>query len=209
MLSYGHWDISLVGEFEPDDHLGFVYQITHLETNKSYIGCKHLWKFNKRRKKIKASEWRNYCSSSNYLKPDIEKYGKDAFSFTILMLCPNKRDLYYNEAKLQMELGVLESDNYYNANIGGIRFFRPVSSYLDDKVMEKVRGINNFMYKGAFKITYKNKTYIEVYDKTVKQWCLDNGVDKSNLYKVVVGKRKSHKGIIKLEYINDIEKEKH
>ncbi len=117
------------------------------------------------------------------------------------MLCPTKRDLYYNEAKLQMELGVLESEEYYNANIGGIRFFRPVSSYLDDKVMEKVRGTNNFMYKGAFRITYRNKTSVEVHDMTVKEWCLKNKIDKSNLYKVVIGKRKSHKDIIKLEYI--------
>ena len=200
-MDYGHWDISLVGEFEPDDHLGFVYQITYLETGKSYIGCKHLWKFNKRRKKIKASEWRNYCSSSKYLKPDIKEYGKNSFSFLILMLCPTKRDLYYNEAKLQMELGVLESEEYYNANIGGIRFFRPVSSYLDDKVMEKVRGTNNFRYKGSFRITYRNKTSVEIHDMTVTEWCLKNKIDKSNLYKVVIGKRKSHKDIIKLEYI--------
>ena len=49
---YGHWDISLVGRFDPEEHLGFVYQITHIETGKSYIGCKHLWKF-KKRKKVK------------------------------------------------------------------------------------------------------------------------------------------------------------
>ena len=85
---YGHWDTSLVGKFNPDDHLGFVYQITHKESGKSYIGCKHLWKF-KKKKKVKASEWRYYCSSSKYLVPDIKKHGKRAFSFELLMLCPN------------------------------------------------------------------------------------------------------------------------
>ena len=68
---YGHWDISLVGEFNPDKHLGFVYQITHKQSGKSYIGCKHLWKF-KKRKRVMASEWRYYYSSGKYLKPHIE-----------------------------------------------------------------------------------------------------------------------------------------
>ena len=126
-MEYGHWDVALVGEFNPDDHLGFVYQITNTENGKSYIGCKHLWRFSKG-KRVKASAWQNYCGSSKYLSEDIEGLGKDKFSFQILMLCDNKRNLYYNEIKMQVELGVLESDKYYNANIGGIRFYRPVKS---------------------------------------------------------------------------------
>ena len=186
--TYGHWDTSLVGKFNPDEHLGFVYQITHLETGKSYIGCKHLWKF-KKRKRVKASEWRYYCSSSNYLKPDIKKYGKRAFSFVILMLCPNKRDLYYNETKLQMELGVLESDDYYNANVGGMRFYRPVNSYI---TMDVFKGVKNPAYRGSFYIIYENGIEEHVEDKTVKQWCRDNNYGDTGLHDLRSGKIKRH-----------------
>jgi hypothetical protein len=189
--TYGHWDTSLVGKFNPDEHLGFVYQITHLETGKSYIGCKHLWKF-KKRKRVKASEWRYYCSSSNYLKPDIKKYGKRAFSFVILMLCPNKRDLYYNETKLQMELGVLESDDYYNANVGGMRFWRPVNSYI---TMDVLKGVKNPAYRGSFYIIYENGIEEHVEDKTVKQWCRDNNYGDTGLHDLRSGKIKRHKNI--------------
>tara|TARA_R110002020_G_scaffold336482_1_gene551887 strand:- start:16689 stop:17300 length:612 start_codon:yes stop_codon:yes gene_type:complete len=194
--AYGHWDINLVGRFNPDEHLGFVYQITHLETGKSYIGCKHLWRF-KKRKKVKASEWRYYCSSSNYLKPDIKKYGKRAFSFVILMLCPNKRDLYYNETKLQMELGVLESSDYYNANVGGMRFYRPVNSYI---TMDVFKGVKNPAYKGNFYILYESGIEELVEDKTVKQWCVDNNYGATGLFDLRSGKIKRHKNIISMEY---------
>ena len=196
---YGHWDISLVGRFDPEEHLGFVYQITHIETGKSYIGCKHLWKF-KKRKKVKASEWRYYCSSSNYLKPDIKKYGKRSFKFEILMLCPNKRDLYYNEAKIQMELGVLESEDYYNANVGGKRFFRPVSSYMNDSIREKLSGTKNGRYGGTFYLYFEDGTVKKVENKTVSQYCKCNDLCRRTLYRLRQGTRKKpYKGIIKLE----------
>lgn len=198
---YGHWDIDLVGEFNPDDHLGFVYRITRLDTGKAYIGCKHLWKFKRgSRKRIRASEWRFYCSSSNYLKPEIEELGKEFFSFEILMLCDTKRDLYYNEMKLQVELGVLEDDTYYNANIGGMRFYRPVKSYLTPELIEKMSGTNNHAYKGTFYVTYKSGEVEKVEDKTVRDWCSDNGFTFQRVYDVRNGKRKTHKGIVKMEY---------
>tara|TARA_R100001443_G_scaffold117048_1_gene139673 strand:- start:148 stop:786 length:639 start_codon:yes stop_codon:yes gene_type:complete len=203
--TYGHWDVSLVGRFDPDKHLGFVYQITHVESGKSYIGCKHLWRF-KKRKRVKASEWRYYCSSSNYLKPDIKKYGKRAFKFEILMLCPNKRDLYYNEAKIQMELGVLESEDYYNANVGGKRFFRPVSSYISQQLRNKISGIKNSAYRGPFHVHFKNGSVEKVEDRTIRDYCKDNGLDYRRLYelrkdgKLRNSQKKCYKGITKLEY---------
>ena len=189
--TYGHWDTSLVGRFDPDEHLGFVYQITHIELGKSYIGCKHLWK-HKKRKRVKASEWRYYCSSSKYLKPEIEKHGKKAFDFIILMLCRNKRDLYYNEEKIQMELGVLESDMYYNANVGGRRFYRPVSSY--------TRGINHWRYKGPFRVTFEDGRIDTITDLSVAAYCKANGFHQGNVCTVHAGLRKHANGIIKLEY---------
>ena len=177
---YGHWDTSLVGRFNPNDHFGFVYQITHKESGKSYIGCKHLYRY-KKTKRTTESNWKYYCSSSKYLAPDIEKLGKRAFSFVILLLCKNKRDLYYNEMKVQVDLDVLGSDDYYNKNIGGKRFFAPVRTVESDT---KISGVNNGRYIGPFTITY------------------DNGVE-HRVEDMSVGKRNTHKNIVNLRYDGD------
>tara|TARA_R100000656_G_scaffold122495_1_gene98148 strand:+ start:104 stop:724 length:621 start_codon:yes stop_codon:yes gene_type:complete len=202
--SYGHWDVGLVGRFDPDNHLGFVYQITHKKSGKSYIGCKHLWKFRKR-KKVRASEWRYYCSSSKYLVPEIKKLGKRAFKFEILLLCPNKRDLYYNETKIQMELGVLESDKYYNANVGGIRFYRPVKSYITVTLRGRFKGTCNPAYRGPFSITYKNGSVERVEDKTLKEWCSENKYTQQRLSDIRRGRISSYKDITAMEYDDERE----
>jgi hypothetical protein len=205
-VEYGHWDVALVGEFNPDDHLGFVYQITNTENGKSYIGCKHLWRFSKG-KRVKASAWQNYCGSSKYLSEDIEGLGKDKFSFQILMLCDNKRNLYYNEIKMQVELGVLESDKYYNANIGGIRFYRPVKSYYTDKLRGYFKGIRNPAYKGPFLVTFAKGHTVRVVDVTMKDWCASSGLTPQRISDLRTGKRDSYKGIVKVEYESEIEKD--
>lgn len=199
---YGHWELDdEVGEFDPEDHFGFVYRITNKMNGKKYIGCKHLKNY-KKGKPVKVSDWKTYCSSSKYLKPDIEGLGKENFQFLILSLWKNKRDLYYNEVKQQIFEGALERDDYYNANVGGKRFYRPVSSYSSKKYLKNISGINNWSYKGAFKITFKDGKFIIVKNQTVKDFCIDNGYDKATLYKVVTGKRKSHKDVIGMEYVD-------
>jgi len=205
-VEYGHWDVDLVGDFDPDDHLGFVYQITNNESGKSYIGCKHLWRFSKG-KRVKASAWQNYCGSSKYLSEDIEGLGKDKFSFQILMLCDNKRNLYYNEIKMQVELGVLESDKYYNANIGGIRFYRPVKSYYTDKLRGYFKGIRNPAYRGPFLVTFAKGHTVRVVDVTMKDWCASSDLTHQRISDLRTGKRDSYKGIVKVEYESEIEKD--
>jgi hypothetical protein len=191
---YGHWDISLVGKFDPDKHFGFVYQITNLIDDRSYIGCKHLMKY-KKGKPVKTSDWRNYCSSSKYLKPDIEKLGKDNFEFRILLLCSNKRNLYYEEMRVQIELGVITTNDFYNANVGGKRFYRPVESYADPEFINKLR-------KGDFIVTYKGGISNLIKGQSIRDFALENNYDQSNLVKVLKGKRKTHKDVIKMEYLN-------
>ncbi len=193
---YGHWDVSLVGRFNPGDHFGFVYQITHKESGKSYIGCKHLYKY-KKTKRTTESNWKYYCSSSKYLEPDIKKFGKRAFSFVILLLCKNKRDLYYNEMKVQVDLDVLGSDDYYNKNIGGKRFFRPVESY------KGMAGINNYKYLGPFTITYDNGVEHRIENMCLREFAERHGYDSGNLSGVKNGKRKYHKNIVKVEHDKD------
>tara|TARA_R110000787_G_scaffold69606_2_gene154827 strand:- start:3475 stop:4080 length:606 start_codon:yes stop_codon:yes gene_type:complete len=193
---YGHWDTSLVGRFNPNDHFGFVYQITHKESGKSYIGCKHLYRY-KKKKRTTESNWKYYCSSSKYLEPDIKKCGKRAFSFVILLLCKNKRDLYYNEMKVQVDLDVLGSDGYYNKNIGGKRFFRPVESY------KATSGIKSKQYIGPFTIIYDNGVEHRIEELSVREFSARHGYDHSQLSKVKNGKRSRHKNIVKVEYDKD------
>ena len=82
----------LIEEIEPE-YVGFVYRITNLVTNRTYIG-KKLSKFS-RSKKIKGmkkkkrfkveSDWKEYYSSSEELKADVSKMGKDMFRREILL----------------------------------------------------------------------------------------------------------------------------
>jgi len=108
--------------------------------------------------------------------------------------------------KLQVELGVLESDSYYNANVGGLRFYRPVKSYLSEELRDKFRGTNNPAYRGTFYVVRQGSTVVEeVVDTTLTQWCEDNGYDHRRVSDLRNGKQKSHKDIVKLEYADEQE----
>ena len=116
----------------PDDVVGFVYLITNLTTNKKYIG-KKLAKFSKTRykmvtqkngkrvrKKIRSkidSDWLTYYGSSQALTADIEIQGKYMFRREILRMCYSKAECSYYEAKEQFYNEVLESEDWYNAQI--------------------------------------------------------------------------------------------
>ena len=115
------------------------------------------------------------------------------------MLCDNKRDLYYNEEKIQMQLGVLESEEYYNAHVGGRRFYRPVRSY-DEEFKQKIKGTGNGRYRGNFYILYDSGIEILVENQTVEQWCKENGYNKSGLFRLRRGNQKVYKNIIAMEY---------
>lgn len=132
----------------------------------------------------------------------IAKLGKKQFNFAILLLCRNKRDLYYNEMKMQVDLDVLESGNFYNKNIGGRRFFRPVKSY-GEEFREKLRGTNNPKYLGPFTITYDNGVQHRVTDMSMREFAECHGYNQSELSKVKNGKAKRHKNIVKVKYEED------
>jgi hypothetical protein len=116
----------------PENIVGFVYQITNLTNNRKYIG-KKLAKFSKtktrvvklksgekKKKKIRTkeeSDWRDYWSSSEELKKDVERLGEQNFRREILHYCNSKGMLSYMELKEQMENRVLEGDNWYNGII--------------------------------------------------------------------------------------------
>jgi len=125
MEDTGHWDCSIINE-STEVPFGFIYLITNKVTNKKYIGKKQCLtvlkraplkgKKNKRHKTVET-DWRVYTSSSRQLNEDIEKQGKDDFTFEILKFCDSKWQLAYEETKIQFEKEVLLSDDYYNGII--------------------------------------------------------------------------------------------
>ena len=121
----------------PKNAFGFVYQTTHLPTNKKYIGKKSLMynlkkKLGKKEKLLwegkgrppvykrvlKESDWKNYYGSHSFIKEANEEDLKRE----ILKIAYHKKELTYLECKYQFTLGVLESRSYLNDNILG-KFF--------------------------------------------------------------------------------------
>jgi len=106
---------------DPGDNYGFVYVISNLTDGRKYIGKKFFWtskrkQVNKVRKRYKAeSDWQEYWSSSDELKADIEKLGKENFKREIIHLCKTKGVTNYLEAKEQFQRAVLENkEEWYN-----------------------------------------------------------------------------------------------
>lgn len=106
-----------------DEHYAFVYLITNKVNGKKYIGKKQLWS-KIRRKPLKGkkrcridhvkSDYETYYGSSNKLKDDIEKYGKENFTREVLEICGSKWEVAYAELYHQMKENVIFRDDYYN-----------------------------------------------------------------------------------------------
>ena len=110
----------------PEDCEGFVYLITNLTNNRKYVG-KKLARFKttkpplkgkkNRRRGTVESDWRDYWGSSDHLKADVEKLGKDKFTREILYFCNSRGSMSYLEAQEQFQRQVLLTDEYYNGII--------------------------------------------------------------------------------------------
>lgn len=109
-----------------EDHIGFVYVITHLPTKKKYVGKKlfvskrklpPLKGKNRKRTVIKESDWQTYYGSSEEVKALVEEVGDKGFKREILHLCKTRGVMSYLEAKQQFDRNVLLSEDYFNGII--------------------------------------------------------------------------------------------
>jgi hypothetical protein len=105
---------------------GYIYRITCLSNGKKYIGKKQFWSNQKRpplkgqkrsRRVTKESDWKKYYGSSNELKEDLQKYGKENFKREILELTTCKWESAYLELMWQLKENAILREDYYNGII--------------------------------------------------------------------------------------------
>ena len=116
-----------------DDYYGFVYNITNLTNGRQYIGRKYFYQHRtpkgKKRKVKSESDWKKYYGSCPELKEDIERFGRQNFSRTILSLHKTPGKTNFEETRQLFINGVLTESldtgvpAYYNSNILS-RYFR-------------------------------------------------------------------------------------
>ena len=112
-----------------DDNYGFVYRIINTVNQKEYIGRKYFTQKRKpkgsKRKVTSESDWKKYYGSSEDLKQDIRRMGKENFRREIISLHKTLGQVNYEETKQLFLNNVLKealddgTPKYYNSNILG------------------------------------------------------------------------------------------
>ena len=111
------------------DFFGYVYRITNLKSGKKYIGRKYFTQRRTprggKRRVSSESDWKKYYGSSEELKQDIKKYGRNIFKREIISLHRTLGKVNYEETKQLFLNNVLMealddgTPAYYNSNILG------------------------------------------------------------------------------------------
>lgn len=149
--TYGHWQ-SVVGDFDPLQYFGFIYLVYCRATKRFYLGKKQLISQSKvkipgstrRKTLIRESDWRTYCTSSEYIKKDLVVHGKEEFDFYIVGLYKTKGGLRYAETNMlhKLDANILRLDKdhrlFYNLSIDAIRF---VPTEHDPELEKRIRKI--------------------------------------------------------------------
>lgn len=123
----------------PEGTYGFIYEITHKDTNQKYIGKKQLLSYHKKPTRVfnektkrwnksweiltTESNWQDYFGSNREIVDLVKKEGKNKFKREIIYLCPDKKLLTFYELAFQCKRDVLTDPDYINSNILG-KFFR-------------------------------------------------------------------------------------
>lgn len=114
---------------------GFIYLIVNEAEDKYYIGKKKTISERRvavagrknRKRVVTPSNWKSYYGSSEALKKDVVRLGKDTFRRIILGAYDELHTVNYGEAELQFLCNVLDEgneDKWYNGNIN-IKAMRP------------------------------------------------------------------------------------
>jgi len=136
-------EMTSIEDFPPST-FGFTYRVTHIPSDKMYIGKKVL-KFTRKVKLgkkdlamyegvkgrkpsykqiVKESDWKTYWGSNKHLLELLKNDPPENFKREILTLAPSKKLLTYEETKALFLYEVLiKPDEYFNDNILG-KFFR-------------------------------------------------------------------------------------
>jgi hypothetical protein len=112
----------------PENSIAFLYKITHDNSGRWYIGRKNLHK--KVTKNIKSksglikkktllvqSDWKDYWSSSDYLKELVAEKGKDEFTREILIFVETASATIYGEEALLYMTGSMFDPLCINGHI--------------------------------------------------------------------------------------------
>ena len=108
-------------EEDIQDHLGFVYLITHMPTGRKYVGKKFFTKAKTKqvkgkKKKIRvSSDWETYWSSSEELKAEVKTNGEEQYTREILHLCKTRSACSYLETWEIFSRHALLSEQYINS----------------------------------------------------------------------------------------------
>ena len=108
-------------EEDIQDHLGFVYLITHMPTGRKYVGKKFFTKAKTKqvkgkKKKIRvSSDWETYWSSSEELTTEVKQNGEENYTREILHLCKTRSACSYWETWEIFNRHALLSEQYYNS----------------------------------------------------------------------------------------------
>ena len=112
-----------------NDFFGYVYRITNLQNGRQYIGRKYFTQRRKprggKRRVTSESDWKKYYGSSEELKSDVKRLGKENFRREIISLHTTLGKVNYEETRQLFLHDVLTESladgtpSYYNSNILG------------------------------------------------------------------------------------------
>jgi len=160
-----------------------VYLITNKINNKKYVGLTTRSLGERWKEHIRKSRCEKL--SINSLHYDIKKYNKDNFEIKKLIECSNTEELCKYERKFIFELDTIKEG--YNRNTGG-KYYN-----VSDKMREEMS--ENAKNKKKVYVLNKSDKSIKIYE-SVNKACRLLLLNKKCVFRVLSGKRKSHKGYI-------------